>query len=135
MALMIGVPDTGLWILATLVSFVLGYVWYSDMLFGKQWRKAAKPKKPYVDKLTVTAMSLFSTAVIAWALYFIVFSVGASNFIEGAVVAFYVWLAFFATTSLSRVLWEGTSFRVFLINSAYNLLSLVLMGAILATGM
>lgn len=45
---------------------------------------------------------------------------------------FWAWLGFVATIMLGMTLWEGKPFRLYLLNAGYQLLNLLVMGAILA---
>ena len=56
-----------------------------------------------------------------------------TDFIADAVLlAFWLWLGFFATTQLGMVMWEGKPVKLYIINTLHHLVSLVVMSAILA---
>lgn len=48
-------------------------------------------------------------------------------------VGFCLWLGFIAVTTLSQVIYENRPMQLFVINNGFRLLSLVIMGAIVAT--
>lgn len=48
-------------------------------------------------------------------------------------VGFWFWLGFIAVTTLSQVIYENRPMQLFVINNGFRLLSLVIMGAIVAT--
>ncbi len=56
----------------------------------------------------------------------------ATTAMEGMMVGFWAWLGFVATIMLGKVIWEMTPVKLYGINVAYYLVSLLLMGAILA---
>ncbi len=57
---------------------------------------------------------------------------GAVTVPQGLAVAFFNWLGFVAVVTIATVTYERKPFRLFLLNNAYLLLSLLVMGAILA---
>lgn len=123
-------------IVAAFANFILGFLWYGP-LFGKTWIKLMKfsekemneaKKKGMAKQLVV---SFISSLVMAYILaYFIqvLFYVELTAIIF---LAFLIWLGFIATMTLSSVLWEGKSLRLYVLNNSYNLISLILMALIL----
>ncbi|HUO21187.1 MAG TPA: DUF1761 domain-containing protein [Caulobacteraceae bacterium] len=116
-----------------LVRFLIGGLWYSPLLFLRAWQAetgvddaAMKPRMPGAlgsDLLGAILMSI----VLALGVDF-TRTDGAAG---GAVVGVAAWVGFVAVTSIGRVTYEGGRWRLFLINGAYNLVTLVIMGAIL----
>ncbi|MBI3341789.1 DUF1761 domain-containing protein, partial [Candidatus Curtissbacteria bacterium] len=51
--------------------------------------------------------------------------------VDGAMVGFWIWLGFIATTTLSSVLWERKSWNLYLLNNGYYLVLLLINGALL----
>jgi hypothetical protein len=51
---------------------------------------------------------------------------------EGVEIGFLIWLGFVATILLTTVLYEQKPLRLFGLNAAFNLISLAVMGALLA---
>lgn len=70
--------------------------------------------------------------LMAYVLAYFVNYTGATTALAGAMAGFWVWLGFIATVQLGTVLWEGKSWSLYLLNVAYYLVSLVVMGIILA---
>lgn len=121
-------------LVAALVKMVVGAIWYSPPLFAGPWQKltgvseadmkAALPKAMAVD--------LIGSLVMAFVLVHAVVYAGASTLALGAAVGFLNWLGFVATVAIAQVTYERRPLRLFLINNGALLVSLVLMGAILA---
>ncbi|HVY33070.1 MAG TPA: DUF1761 domain-containing protein [Caulobacteraceae bacterium] len=115
------------------IRFVIGGLWFSPALFLRAWQadtgindEAMKPRMAKAlgaDLLGAILMSFVLAGAVRYA--------GASTPITGATVGALNWLGFVAVTAFSRVTYEGSSLRLFLINSGYNLVTLMLMGAIL----
>ena len=69
--------------------------------------------------LTAYVMNYFA---IAWVVYDVI----------GAIeLGFWCWAGFVATTMLGTVLWEQKSFKLYLINASYSLVSFIAMAIVL----
>ncbi len=128
-------------IAATVASIVIGFVWYGP-LFGKAWAKEmgwseadmeAKKKEGNMGKSygMMTVGSLVSAYVLA---QFIAGTASAGAW-DGAMVGFWAWLGFAAPIMLSAVLWEGKSWKLYQLNVGYQLVTWLVMGAILGMWM
>jgi hypothetical protein len=127
-----------------LLYFLLGWAWYSDLLFGKTWVKLVgfdKLSKKEKEKMMEKAKYGFIVAFIAslLAAYCLAHSVksGASfynisGWSAGFQAGFWTWLGFIATTQLNSVLWEQRPLKLYVINIGYYLVAFVLMGTNLA---
>lgn len=125
-------------LVAAVVAFAIGAIWYSPMLFGKEWMTltgmtakdvaAAKAKggmwKSYLAQLIGTLVSFI-------VLGFIVAAASGVTASDGAFMGFLVWLGFGATYALGGLLWERKPMKLIMIQSAYSLLTLVIGGAII----
>ena len=129
-------------LVAGIVIFVLGGLWYSPVLFARRWialqgrteeQERAQAAAAYMPLMYLSAF--ISGFVTAWVLAMILAHVGTSlnlNAAHGALIGFMCWLGFAATTSYATALFSGTPKQLWLINSSYNLVSFVLAGMILA---
>ena len=123
-------------VVAAIASMVIGMLWYGP-IFGKQWiahmgiktKDMASMKKGAGKK---SAQGFISTLVMSYVLaHFIAFT-QAATIAEGAVIGFWLWLGFVATVTAGSVIWERRSKDLYFLNNAYQLVSLAVMGAILA---
>ena len=57
---------------------------------------------------------------------------GAVTLLDGATIGLWAWLGFAVPLLLSSVLWEGKSWRLYQINTGYQLVTMVVMGVIVA---
>ena len=125
-------------LLAGVVSMALGALWYSPVLFGKEWMKHSKISKKDIEKAKKKGMgkayfvNLLSVLVMVYVLAHVVSYVGATSVLGGAVVGAWMWLGFVATVGLNVVLWEGKSLNLYFLNMGYQLVSLIIAGALLA---
>ena len=136
------VPPADVNLLAVLVaavaSFVLGFLWYSPFLFGNMWMELSGISKAKAGKAKSKGMGMQMVAAFAGALvmsyvlaHFVSYT-QSTTIMDGAVAGFWLWLGFIATVTLGMVLWEGKPVKLYLLNNAHQLLSLMIMGAILA---
>jgi len=118
-------------LVAALASFVLGWLWYGPF-FGKAWMKLSgvtpDPKKSMAASLVIYYIA---TAVMAYVLAVFMVNFIVLEMTTALNLAFWVWLGFFATSTIGIVLWENKKFNLYLLNNAYHLLSLLLMAAVL----
>ena len=126
--------------LAVLVSglagWILGALWYSPFLFGKIWmaemgmtEEGMKGKDPKIAML----FGLITALVTGYVFANLLNMMNAQVLGDGLVLAVWVWLGFTATVNLGAILWEGRSVKLFMVNTSYHLVSLLIMGAILVS--
>lgn len=125
-------------LIAALASMVTGFVWYSPVLFGKPWMKYAKIDEKKLKKTKNSlpktyGISFLATLVTAYALAVLLNATLVMDVGEGLMVSGVIWLGFVTTTMLTSVLFAEMPWGLFLINSGYQLASLLVMGAILTT--
>jgi hypothetical protein len=75
---------------------------------------------------------VIGSALMAFVLVHAVHYAGAQNWAQGAAVGFFNSLGFVAVATLGSVTFEKRPLQLYLINNAYLLLALLLMGAVLA---
>jgi hypothetical protein len=128
-------PINGLALLvAAIVKFVLGAVWYSPIAFGPRWRRLTGCTEG--DAMTglgkAMAVDFIASLVMAFVLVHAVHYAGAATLGMGAAVGFFNWLGFIGATTLAASVYEKRPLALWAINNAYLLLALLIMGAILA---
>ena len=130
-------------LVATVASFAIGMLWYA-VLFMKPWAKEMgfDPNMRPSGKVMARniALSLIGNFLFAWVLAFYfagwrLLPGGPSEF--GALAfglnsALSVWIGFFLPMHLSRVVWEKHSWKLFFINSGYNLVATAVVALIIA---
>ncbi len=124
-------------LVAAIVNMALGSLWYSPRLFGAQWLHAMGWSAEEMDRRKKKAKSAYmasmvASLVMAYVLALFIKNLDARTAQEGAIIGFWLWLGFVVTTALASVAFEGRSKTVYYINSGYNLVALVIMGALLA---
>ncbi|MBI3305094.1 DUF1761 domain-containing protein [Candidatus Parcubacteria bacterium] len=122
---------------AAIVSTALGAAWYSPTLFGKAWLKAMgwsheelESRKKGMKR--TYALGFVGALVMAATLQHFVYFTRAETAALGAKTGFWLWLGFIAPVFLAAYLWEGKPVKLLKINAGYYLVSLLVMGALLA---
>ena len=120
-------------IVGAIVAYALGALWYSPVLFGKAWMKLSGVGEPKKKGMAKSYVAGFATQLVtAFVLSAFVGTLGASTATEGAIVGFWIWLGFLATTMFGMVLWENKPVKLYLISAVQVLVALKVMGAIVA---
>jgi Protein of unknown function (DUF1761) len=119
---------------AALIRVVIGAAWFSPIAFLPRWLALVG-----LDETTMraglpraVAVDVVGSLVMAFVLVHAVVYAGASTIAQGAAVGFFNWLGFIAVVELSATMHEHRSFAYFAISAGYNLIALLLMGALLA---
>lgn len=125
---------------AAIANMALGFLWYG-LLFNKPWvtlmgwtpeeteTAKAKGKRSYA---LAALGSLVMAYVLAHSLVFATAYLHAEGVSAGLTAGFWNWLGFVAPVTLGIVLWEGKPWKLWLLNTSYWLVSLLIMGVILA---
>lgn len=121
-------------VVATVAKGALGWLWYSPVLFLKPWMQlaGASPegmKQGMAKALTIETVCNF---VMAFVLVHAVHYAGANTAPLGAAVGFFNWAGFILTLGLTSYAYERRPLKLVAINSGYQLVGLVVMGAIVA---
>jgi hypothetical protein len=128
-------------LVAAIASMVVGFLWYGP-LFGKLWMKLSGKTKESMDEAKKKGMtkayvlmfvgSLVMAYVLANALVFASSYLQVSGVSAGLMSGFFNWLGFIAPVTLGMVLWEGKSWKLWVLHNGHELISLCIMGVILA---
>ena len=127
-------------ILAAAVStMVLGFVWYSPLLFAKPWMREMgydpndKAKVQEMQKSAGPAYggSFVASLISAFTLALIFHGLRAESLHFGLLASFHIWLGFVATVQFTDALFAKKSMKLLAINTFYQLACYLVMGAIL----
>jgi len=122
---------------SAIVGMGIGALWYSPALFGDAWMKLSGKSKADMKKAKKVMVRSYLSGfagmlVTSFVLAGFLNSLGASRAVEGAFVAFWLWLGLVATVMLGTILWENKPVKLYLINAVHYLVVLVVIGSILA---
>ena len=119
-------------IVAAIIPMVLGALWYSPILFADPWMRAVgRTREELGDAQLGYLLSAIGALVSAYVLARIVKWAEVDDLWNGALVGVFVWAGFVATVLGVTTFFAGRSRTLWLINAGYQLVALVLMGALL----
>lgn len=123
-------------LIAAAARMLLGWFWYSRILFAKQWKRLTGRDEKDLKKMSpATKLYLFelgASLLIAYMLGNIVGLFSAESVVDGATVGLWVGIGFVLTTTLGDYMFAKRPKELYFINNGYQLVSLVVMGIILA---
>lgn len=125
-------------LVAAVSTMILGFIWYSPLLFAKAWaremgydlsdkakldemRKSAGPA--YAGSFVASLISAFTLALILHAMQ-------AQSLHFGLMASFHIWLGFVATVQFTAALFAKQSMKLFAINTGYQFVCYLVMGTI-----
>jgi hypothetical protein len=120
-------------IVSAVAFWILGAIYYTDALFGKQWKAATgiDEMKPDPTQMIGNLVTWFISAL---ALGLIAVSIGADNVGDGIVLGFVTSVGFIGMNRITEGLYTGMSNKALMrVNAPYTLLGFVIMGIILST--
>ena len=125
---------------AAIATMILGFLWYSPLLFAKPWTVAMGydlNDKTKMEEMRKGAGKLYgitfvASLVSAFVLAKIIDVTTVASALYGMKIGFAVWLGFVTTVQLTSTLFKKRPIKLYLIDTGYQLVCYLLMGAILA---
>jgi hypothetical protein len=119
-------------LVSAFVPMVLGALWYSPMLFARPWMRAVGRTPEEISGASLGyAISAVGAIVTSYVLARIVKWAEVDDFWNGALVGLLVWLGFVATVLAVNTWFGGRPRALWAIDAGYQLVALLIMGAIL----
>jgi hypothetical protein len=126
-------------LVAAVATMVVGFLWYSPLLFAKPWMKEmgydandqARMEEMKRSAGPAYGGSFLASLVSAFILALFLHWLRAQSLEFGLMVGFHVWLGFVATVQFTSALFTKQSMRLFGINTGYQLVCYLAMAAIL----
>jgi hypothetical protein len=119
-------------LVSAFVPMVLGALWYSPMLFARPWMRAVGRTPEEVSGASLGyAISAVGAVVTSYVLARVVKWAEVDDFWNGALIGLLVWLGFVATVLAVNTWFGGRPRALWAIDAGYQLVALLIMGAIL----
>lgn len=125
-------------LVAAVASMVIGFLWYSPMLFANPWMRAMgydPNDKARLDEMKKGAgklylASFFATIIMAAVLFVLAQVIGIKSAMHGAQLGFWLWAGFIAPVQFTDAIFGKRGRLLLFINSGYQLACMLAMGAI-----
>lgn len=134
-------PQVHINFLAVLVSavlaFAIGGLWYSPFLFAKQWVDAHGFAEEQVMEMQKGASKAYSISLVCMVFIALAMAVIAGYlhlalFVQGLKLGLLAWGGFALPLGLMAIMFTGRKMTVFLIDTGYQLVYLLVIGAIIS---
>jgi len=122
-------------VLAVIANMIIGALWYSPILFAKVWLKSLGKSMEELQESSTNIGYAYTT--IAGIISAIVLSLFISmldtvTIGEGALIGFLAGAGIASARELSPTFFEGRKYTLFFISTGYHIVSLTVMGIIIA---
>ena len=124
-------------LVAAVLTMVLGAVWYSPVLFAKQWMAAQGHTPEALEQMKrkgmirAYAVSFLCYLVTAYVVALFAAYMQAMSFAQGLWLGFLVWLGFAATIGLTGNMFSRKPIAAWVIDAGYQLAYLLIMAVVL----
>lgn len=119
-------------LVGALINMVVGALWYSPVLFSKQWMKLTGLKemgsKNEMPKMY--AITFVAAIVMSFVLMKLIADLHVMGALWGIKIGLWVWLGFTAAATISDYLFTKRPLKLYAINLGYYLVVSVLLGAL-----
>ena len=127
-------------LVAAVAIMILGFLWYSPFLFARPWtvlmgydpNDTAKIEEMQKGAGKIYGVAFVASLVSAFVLAKIIDITTVNSVFYGMKIGFAMWLGFVTTVQLTGVLFAKQPVKLYLINTGYQLVCYLAMGAILA---
>jgi uncharacterized protein DUF1761 len=125
-------------LVAAIAAMVVGWLWYSQNMFGKQWMHAIgvnphdEAAMAHLKKNAKSAMVSMFVGALVMAFVLAMFSsrMSAQTVGGGMEMAFWAWLGFAMPMKVGDIMFNNRNRKLLWIDGAYQLVNFLIMGAI-----
>lgn len=121
--------------LATILTFGLGALWYSPLLFAKPWMAGHGYTEADIEEMQAGMGPTYAISFVCWLVMATVLALIAPHFGDGIATTFGVglllWLGFSATVGLTNNRFSNAPLGVWLIDAGYQVASIGIMAVVL----
>lgn len=120
-------------LVAALIYFVFGALWYSPLLFAKPWMESAGLSEKDVQggSALIYIFPLIFYIIAAVVAAVLIKALGLTSILEGIFLAGLGWMGFLLPSMGSSMVFESRPTKLFLIYGGYHLLGFLVLGIVL----
>ncbi len=122
-------------ILSVVANTVIGMLWYSPLFFGKKWLAAIGKTMEELNKSGANigyAITMIAALITAYVLSLLIQLFDTPSLADGALIGILAGLGVASMRELSPTFFEGRNFTLYFISAGYHIVSLTVMGIIIA---
>lgn len=120
-------------LIATAAAMVIGSIWYSKPVFGKDWQKLVGLKDKDIKEGAIKSMAamLLMALVTAFVLQRFIVIANPQDYFQAVKLGAWLWLGFVATYAIGGGMFEKRPTKLIVINITNQLITLIVMSVIL----
>ncbi|WP_261128864.1 DUF1761 domain-containing protein [Bacillus sp. Marseille-Q3570] len=121
--------------LAAVANSMIGALWYSPLLFADKWMETAKKTKEDFSSSTANLgylITFIGGIISAYVLSMLIQLFDPISLWSGATLGFLAGIGFSVVREISPTIFEGRNTMLFFISAGYHVVSLTIMGTIVA---
>jgi hypothetical protein len=124
-------------VVASIVAFIIGALWYSPLLFGKQWMSLIGMKERDIEIAKEKGMTklyivqFIITLITFTVLGFAISSLSITSARDAGFIGLLAWVGFIVPGAMGSLIWERKPFKLIMINSIGTLVCWVIGAAII----
>jgi hypothetical protein len=121
-------------LVAAIVSWGFGALWYSPAMFSKQWLKLTGKKEKDLKNGSKSGyiIAFIGFLLVAYVLAHIIDYAGSTNFVTGMETGLWMWLGFVATTTAINYSFGQRPRDLWVIDAGYFFFCFLISGGLLA---
>ena len=125
--------DLNYWavLVAAVSGFLIGGIWYAPFLFGKAWMEDCGLKEDDLKSGGGKTFGISFIFSIVSSIFLALITQGHPGLMSGIHIGLFISIGFIATAIGVNYMFERKPFRLFLINAGNQVVTYVVMGAIL----
>lgn len=124
-------------LVAAVANMIIGSLWYSPMMFAKEWMRLLGKKDMKMGAQTAYIWAAIISLVESYALARFITVDNATIYLpltlmEAIKVALIIWVGFVLTTNANSVVFEGKPAKLYQMYMGYQLVAFVVMAVVIA---
>lgn len=124
-------------VVAAIIPMILGGLWYSNLLFARQWMALVGKTEEEIRKSATNPAMMYGVTfimciVLAYVMDYFVHYTASRTFLQGMKIGGMLCVGMVVTTAYQSVTFEFRKTGLYLMSMGYNFLCMILMGGLLA---